>query len=200
MLSLTSPVQTPAHLWRPGPKLAALAALTFVLFLPRPGLAALMLALAVLTGGAVIARVWGIFTPWARLFRPLAPFVLLLVLWHGLTRTPLEGAVILLRMAAAMGAANLVTMTTRLADLQGLVLWLMRPLAPILPAKPLAIAIALMIRFVPVMSDRAAQLAQAWAARSPRRPRARLMAPLALAALDDADRVAEALRARGGAL
>lgn len=200
MLSLTSPVETPAHGWRAGPKLLALAGLTLGLFLPTPGWPALALALAVLAAAAVTAGRWAILAAWLRLFRPLWPFALLLILWHGVTRTPLEGAVILLRMAAAMGAANLVTMTTRLADLQGLVLWLMRPLAPILPAKPLAIAIALMIRFVPVMSDRAAQLAQAWAARSARRPRARLMAPLALAALDDADRVAEALRARGGAL
>jgi biotin transport system permease protein len=91
-------------------------------------------------------------------------------------------------------------MTTRLADLQGLVLWLLGPFARVLPAKPVAIAIALMIRFIPVMAERAARLSEAWRARSPRRTRVRLVAPLALGALDDADHVAEALRARGGAL
>lgn len=199
MLSLSSPLQTPAHHWPAGYKLSALALLTLGLFLPAPGWPALALALACLALAALTARLWGIAGAWARLFRPLWPFALLLVVWHGVTRTPLDGAVILTRMAAALGAANLVTMTTRLTDLQALVLWLVRPLSPVLPPKALALAIALMIRFIPVMSDRAAQLSAAWRARSPRKPRARLLAPLALSALDDADHVAEALRARGGA-
>lgn len=200
MLSLTSPTLTPAHGWRAGPKVLGLACLTLGLFLPAPGVGALGLALGVLGAAAGVAAAWGIFGPWARLFRPLWPFALLLIVWHAVTRTPLEGAVILTRMAAAMGAANLVTMTTRLSDLQALVLWLMRPFARFLPAKPVSIAIALMIRFIPVMGERAARLSDAWRARSPRRARARLVAPLALGALEDADRVAEALRARGGAL
>lgn len=200
MLSLTSPIQTPAHGWRAGAKLAALAGLTFALFLPMPGLPALGLALAVLVLAALTARHWGILPAWARLFRPLWPFVLLLVVWHAVTATPLQGAVILGRMAAAVGAANLVTMTTRLADLQALVLWALRPFQRVFPAKPLALAIALMVRFIPVMADRSAQLTAAWRARSPRRPHARLVAPLIVSALDDADHVAEALRARGGAL
>lgn len=200
MLSLTSPIQTPAHGWRAGPKLAALAGLTFALFLPAPGWPALAFALALLAAAAITAGGWGILAPWARLFRPLWPFVVLLIVWHAVTATPLQGAVILARMAAAVGAANLMTMTTRLADLQALVLWALSPLAKVLPAKPLSLAIALMIRFIPVMADRAAQLSTAWSARSPRRPRARLVAPLLVSALDDADHVAEALRARGGAL
>ena len=200
MLSLTSPVQTPAHGWRAGAKLGALAALTFALFLPAPGWPALALAVGVLAAAALVARVWRILPPWARLFRPLWPFAVLLVVWHGITATPLVGAVILARMAAAVGAANLVTMTTRLADLQALVLWALAPFGRLIPAKALALAIALMVRFIPVMAERSAQLAAAWRARSPRRARARLVAPLILSALDDADRVAEALRARGGAL
>lgn len=200
MLSLTSAHQTPAHGWRAGPKLAALAALTFGLFLPAPGWGALALGLGVLALAAGVAWGWGLGPVWARLFRPLWPFALLLVVWHGVTATPLEGAVILTRMAVAVGAANLVTMTTRLSDLQALVLWAARPFGRVLPAKALALAIALMIRFIPVMADRAGQLRLAWRARSPRRAPVRLIAPLALSALDDADHVAEALRARGGAV
>jgi biotin transport system permease protein len=200
MLSLTSPIPTPAHHWPAGPKLLALTALTFVLFLPPPGWPALLLGLATLAAAALVARQWRFFGSWAQLFRPLLPFLVLLVIWHAITETPMQGAVVLTRMFAAVGAANLMTMTTRLADLQALMLWVLRPLAPILPTKPLSLAIALMIRFIPVMADRAAQLSAAWYARSPRRPHARLIAPLMLSALDDADHVAEALRARGGVM
>lgn len=200
MFSLTAPNPTPAHDWPAGPKLLALAALTFLLFLPAPGWPALALGLVTLSAAALVARKWRFFGSWARLFRPLVPFFLLLVVWHAVTKTPMQGAVILARMFAAVGAANLMTMTTRLADLQALMLWALSPLAPILPTKPLSLAVALMIRFIPVMADRTAQLSAAWSARSPRRPHARLVAPLMLSALDDADHVAEALRARGGAL
>jgi len=200
MLSLTSPIPTPAHQWPAGPKLLGLAVLTFLLFLPTPGWPALGLALGIFAVSALVAWQWQFFGIWLRLFRPLVPFLVLLVLWHGITQTPMQGAVILARMFAAVGAANLITMTTRLADLQALILWALSPLAPVLPTKPLSLAIALMIRFIPVMADRAAQLADAWSARSARRPHARLIAPLMLSALDDADHVAEALRARGGAL
>ena len=57
-----------------------------------------------------------------------------------------------------------------------------------------------MIRFTPALIGKARQLALAWRARSPRRPGWRVVLPLTLGALDDADRVAEALRARGGLL
>lgn len=200
MLSLTSPNPTPAHQWPAGPKLLALAVLTFVLFLPAPGWTALGMALVTFAASALIAWQWRFFGSWLRLFRPLLPFLVLLVLWHGITQTPMQGAVILARMFAAVGVANLMTMTTRLADLQALILWALSPLASILPTKPLSLAIALMIRFIPVMADRAVQLSTAWSARSTRRPHARLIAPLMISALDDADHVAEALRARGGAL
>ncbi len=198
MLSLTSPRLTPAHSWRAGSKFLALAVLTVLLFAPPQGWFALALGLLVLGAASATAASWGIFGAWARLYRPLWPFAVLLMVWHGVTQTPLAGSVILIRMAAALGAANLVTMTTRLIDLQALVLWLARPLARILPPKTLSLAIALMIRFVPVMAERAGLLTSAWKARSARPPRARLIAPLALCALDDADHAAEALRARGG--
>jgi biotin transport system permease protein len=74
----------------------------------------------------------------------------------------------------------------------------MRPFAKLMPPQRAALAIALTIRFIPVMGQRAEELAQAWRARSPARPRWRIMPALSLSALDDAARVAEALRARGG--
>jgi biotin transport system permease protein len=102
-------------------------------------------------------------------------------------------------MATAVALANFVTMTSRLSDMISVFQTLARPLAPLgLSPRRLALAMALVIRFIPVMLDRLSQITESWAARSPRRPSWRVLVPATLAALEDADRVAEALRARGG--
>ena len=198
MLTLTSPVETWAHRLPAGAKLAALAVATTGLFLmsgPLPlGLAALATAGLALTGGAGFARAA------LRLLWPLWPFVAVVGLWHLWTGDLTGGAVVLLRMVTAVALANMVTMTTRLSDMIAVFQGLARPLAPLgLSPRRLALAFALVIRFIPVMLDRMDQIGAAWSARSPRRPRWRVLVPATLAALDDADRVAEALRARGGA-
>lgn len=197
MLTLTSPVETPLHRWPAGAKLAALCTTTVVLFAltspPTLAAAALAVAAVYLANGRAFA-LQGL-----RLLRPLWPFLVIVALWHLWTGALAEGAAILLRMIAAVAAANLVTLTTRLSDLMAVLERLTAPLARLgLSPRTLALAVALVIRFIPVLIDRQARLAEAWSARSPRRPGWRLMVPATLATLDDADRVAEALRARGG--
>jgi len=198
MLTLTSPVEIWAHRLPAGGKLAALALATTGLFLltsPLPlSLAALAAIGLYLTGGLAFAATG------LRLLRPLWPFIVVVALWHLWSRDFSGGAVILLRMVTAVALANFVTMTTRLSDMIVVFQWLARPLGPFgLSPRRLALAMALVIRFIPVMLDRLGQITEGWAARSPRRPRWRVLVPATLAALDDADRVAEALRARGGA-
>lgn len=198
MLALTSPLQTPFHRLPAGVKLAALAVFTFLLFqLDNPSALALALALIAalhLPGG------WPFAAHALRLLRPLWPFALVLLLWHLWTQDPRGGAIILLRLIIAVAAANLVTMTTRLSDMISVIERLASPLARLgLPPRTLALAIALTIRFLPVLSDRLTRISEAWRARSPRRPGWRILTPATLATLDDADQVAEALRARGGA-
>lgn len=198
MLTLTSPVETWAHGLPAGAKLAALAIATTSLFLldaPLTLAAALgATVLLYLTGGARFALAG------LRLLRPLWPFVVIVGLWHLWTRDLSGGAVILMRMVAAVGLANFVTMTTRLSDMLAVIERLARPLARFgLAPRRLAIAFALVIRFIPVMLDRLDEIGASWRARSPHRPRWRVLVPATLAALDDADRTAEALRARGGA-
>ena len=96
-----------------------------------------------------------------------------------------------------MALANLVTMTTRLDDAIDLVMWLLRPFRRFgLRTGQIAFAIALVIRFVPVMMENARRLLDAWRARSARRPGWQVIAPIFLVALDDAARVADAIRAR----
>jgi biotin transport system permease protein len=139
-----------------------------------------------------------------RMLRPLWPFFVVLVLWHGVTGgwhagAIWQGAAIGIKMATAVGLANLVTMTTRLDQMIAVIERLAAPLARFgLSPRVLALAIALVIRFTPVLMVRARQLADSWRARSGRRPNWRILVPVTLAAIDDAEHIAEALRARGG--
>lgn len=198
MLTLTFPHETPLHRLPAGAKLAALCLLTLLLFrlngvVPLAACAVAVAALHGLGGMALLRR-------GAAAIRPLWPFAVVLVVWHGVTGDLAGGGVILLRLVTAVAAANLVTMTTRLDAMITVVERLAAPLARFgLPPRRLALAIALVIRFIPVLSDRLAQIRDAWRARSPRGPGWRILLPTTLAALDDADHVAEALRARGGA-
>jgi biotin transport system permease protein len=190
---LTSPYRTWAHSLPAGLKLAVLCAATVVLFsvtsAPILWAAAVVIAALPISGGMNFAR------QSLRAMRPLWPFVLIVALWHDPNWLG-----IILRMLCAVALANFVTMTTRLSDMITTFETLARPLSAILPPSRLALAIALMIRFMPVLLHHADQITLAWRARSPHRPRWQIFVPLTLAALDDADRVAEAIRARGGIL
>ena len=198
MLTLTSPVETWAHRLPAGLKLAALALATTGLF-SLSGVLPIALAFAatvglVATGGRKFA------VAVLRLLWPLWPFVAVVAVWHLWTGEVAGGSVIILRLMTAVTLANAVTMTTRLSDMIAVFQCLARPLAPLgLSPRRLALALALVIRFIPVMLDHLTRITDAWSARSPRRPRWRVLVPATLAALDDADRAAEALRARGGA-
>ncbi len=197
MLTLTSPVETPWHRVAAGWKLAALCLFTVGLFALR-GPGALGLALAGV-GALYLPGGWPFLRAGLRMLRPLWPFLVILALWHSWIGAPEAGATVALRLIAAVAAANLVTMTTRLSDMIVVVERLAAPLARLgLSPRMLALAIALVIRFVPELSERAAQLREAWRARSPRRVGWRVVVPVTLAALDDAEHVADALRARGG--
>jgi biotin transport system permease protein len=197
MLTLTSPVEIWAHRLPAGLKLGLLALATSVLFgldTPRA-----MAAATLATAGLHLAGGKSFAIAGLNLLRPLWPFAVIVALWHLWTGDPAGGAVILLRMVTAVALANFVTMTTRLTDMIRVFQALARPLAPLgLSPRRLALAFALVIRFIPVMLDRLARIDESWRSRSPHRPRWRVMVPATLAALDDADRVAEALRARGG--
>ncbi len=197
MLTLTSPIETWAHRVRPGIKLVALAVWTLGIFWLHTPLT-MAIAFAALLG--LVATGGGVFLARSiTSLRPLWPFVVLVGLWHLWINDAPGGVVILLRLVTAVMAANFVTMTTRLSDMVAVIERLARPLARVgLSPKVLALSMALVIRFVPVMSERLDQITEAWTARARRKPRWRVLVPATLAALDDADHVAEALRARGG--
>lgn len=197
MLALTLETQSWAHRLPAGVKLAALACAT-ILLLPvtDPALiagvvAGVMLLLASL-GGEALRR--GL-----RLLRPLALILGVIVLWHVALGEPVAGLVIGLRILALVTLANVVTMTTRMDDLIAVLTALLRPLRGLgLSPESFALAVALAVRWIPVLVSKGTALRMAWRARSPRRPGIQTLFPLALMALDDADRMSDALRARGG--
>lgn len=198
MLTLTSPHRIWAHRLPAAVKVVALTITTaglFALTSPLPIALALAVILALIaTGGKTFAG--AALTS----LRPLWPFILIVGLWHLWTNDATGGAIILLRLTAAVAAATFVTMTTGLTEMITLVTRLARPLS-LIGLKPgaLAMALALTLRFIPVMVIHLATIRAAFRARSFRRPGWRTLVPVLLITLDDADHVAEALRARGGA-
>lgn len=197
MLALTSPVHTPFHRIPAGAKLLGLAVFTFgVALIDAPALMLPPLALVAVLYAICGAR---FAASGLRALKPLWIFVAVILVWHALTDDLARGAMLAARILATVALANLVTMTTRLEDLIAVVDTLLRPLER-LGLRPglIGFAIALVLRFTPVLLDKGRALAEAWRARSPRRAGWRVVIPLTLVTLDDAEHVAEALKARGG--
>ena len=197
MISLTSPVETRAHQWPAGLKLGMLCLSTIFLYSINNlafeiAFLAIVLLLYALPGRVFMK--YGLSQ-----LRILWPFVLIVLVWHVWTAEFLESAGILIRLVCAVALANLVTMTTRLSDMIDVVHFLGKPFERFgLNPRILELSIALVIRMTPILLSKGEGLAEAWRARSLRRSGWRIILPFTLIALDDADHVAEALRARGG--
>ena len=90
-------------------------------------------------------------------------------------------------------------MTTRLDDLADVAIQLTKPLNRFgMSGRSIGIAMALVVRFTPVLAGKVMCLLESWKSRSAAKPNWRLIIPVSSLALDDADHVAEAIKARGG--
>ncbi|MBB1488846.1 energy-coupling factor transporter transmembrane component T family protein [Oceanospirillum sediminis] len=197
MISLTSPVETRAHQWPAGLKLGLLCFVTGLLFITDHLIFHSVFLLAIVVLYALPGRAF-FKSGWQHL-KILWPFVLIVVLWHLWTDELQRGSIIAFRMMSTVALANLVTMTTRLSDMIDVVHFLAKPLYRSgLNGRALELAIALVIRMTPVLVSKGQNLTWAWRARSTRHSGWRIILPFTVLALDDADHVAEALRARGG--
>ncbi|TLP44981.1 MULTISPECIES: energy-coupling factor transporter transmembrane component T family protein [Cohaesibacter] len=197
MLALTVETKTWLHRIPVPLKLAILCALTLVI-MPltqwQPAVAATMaVASLYLSAGLKFARI-GL----TRL-KPIVYLLVVIFVYHVVTSRTEAGLAISLKLFATVGLANLVTMTSRLDDMMQVVETLTAPLKFVgLPPRAFGFAMGLVIRFTPVFLEKGKLLSEAWRARSAKGVSPRLLVPLALGALDDADRVAEAIKARGG--
>lgn len=197
MLTLISSSETRLHAVPAAPKLLVLCAATILIFQLNEPVALIDVLACVAAIYACLGR--SFCRQGAAMLRPLLPFVLIVSIWHGWTGDIRGGLIVILRLAIAVGIANLVTMTTRLSDIIATVERLASPLSHIgLKPKVIAIGVALTMRFIPVLGQKIELIGFAWRARSARRRGWRILLPITLSVLDDAEHVADALRARGG--
>jgi biotin transport system permease protein len=183
------------HGWPAGAKLAGLAGLSLVL-LPvtdwRPvtlGLVA-TLALYASLGREALRRL--------SFLRPLVPLLVGIAVLQGATETWQAGATAAARLVLMVLLADLVTMTSTMQELMDALSPLLRPVRLIgVSPKKLTLAVALVVRFVPVLLASWRAREEAWRARSGRRASVRLVAPFVAETLRLAEQVAEALDARG---
>ncbi len=173
MISGYLPGRSPLHRLPAGWKLAGLAGLS-VLLLPAQsplllgaGLAAVLCAYAAL--GRPASRGSACCGP----LLPILALMLVLQLWAqdwspaGLV----SGLVIVMRILLMVMLADLVTLSTPLQDMMDVLEWLASPLRRLgLEPRRLALAVALVLRFVPVLLASWQARTEAWRARSPRRP------------------------------
>jgi len=199
MLCFESPVITHWHrvpvVW----KFFSVCVCSVTLFLVD----ALVLQLAALFGCSLLYLSAGLTFFYAGLKRLtfLWPIILIIIVWHALTGTAVQGLGMVLRLTSIIALSNLMTMTSRLSDLLALVQHAFKPLRKLgINTRPIEIAIALVVRYTPVLIAKGAMLVEAWRARSVKRSHWRVVFPLCLFAIDDAEHVAEALKARGGSL
>ncbi|GAA4613217.1 energy-coupling factor transporter transmembrane component T family protein [Saccharopolyspora hordei] len=194
-LGLYEPGTSPVHRAPAGGKLVALlvfAVVTFVLGSPAV-LGGCVLAVVLLHGIARVParRCWQI----ARVLVPLVLVVFLLQWWMlGLD----SAAVVCLRLLAALAAANLFTLTTRVDDV---VTAVERGLGPTrrLGVRPerIGLLVGLTLQAVAALSTIATQVREAQRARDADRSLAAFAVPFLVRTLRHADDLGEALAARG---
>ena len=199
-LALYVPGTTPVHRAPAGVKLLALAGLAVLLF----AVPALPVVAGVLVGVLVLALTVarlpaGVLAQQARAVRW---WLVSLFLLHTVLTDALTGTVTVLRLLALVLAAAVVTATARVTEMVGVVERVCAPLrwVGVRPAR-IGLVIAMALRFIPVLIDRADRIREAQAARGGSLQGLRsvrvLVVPLLVQVLQMAHTVGEALDARG---
>jgi biotin transport system permease protein len=199
-LALYVPRASPVHRCPAGAKLLVLASLGALLFaVPTLPAAAGALAGVLLVGLAVARLPAGLL---GRQARAVAVWVGAIFAVHALLTDVLTGLETALRLLALVLAAAVVTATTRVTAMVAVVERVCAPLrfVGVRPAR-IGLALAMALRFIPLVAERADRIREAQAARggSARGVRglAALVVPLLVQVLQLAHTVSEALDARG---
>jgi len=195
-LALYSPRPSALHRTPAAVELAALAALSVLLF----AVPSVTVAGASLGAVAVLGLAGARLTPRQLLaqLRPVWLWLVGLLVFHLVVTDLATGAVAVVRLATLVLAAAVVTATSRVAELVAVVEWLCAPLR-LVGVRPgrIGLAIAMTLRFIPLVAERAARIREAQAARGAARPLFLMLVPLLVQVLQLAHTTAEALDARG---
>ena len=199
-LALYVPRASPVHRTPAGWKLLGLAGLSVLVF-AVPTLPVVGCALAgVLVLGLGPARLP--VAVLARQARAVAWWLVALFVLHALVTDVRTGALTVLRLLALVLAAALVTATTRVTEMVAVVERVCGPLrwVGVRPAR-IGLVIAMALRFIPLISERADRIREAQAARGGTvrglRGLTTTVVPLLVQVLQLAHTVSEALDARG---
>jgi biotin transport system permease protein len=134
-----------------------------------------------------------------RRLKPVLFTIAFLAAVNLLLLSPFGALIITLRLVAVLFLAAAVTASTTIADFMEAVTDLAWPLERLglLKAADLGLALGLVLRFVPEIAARHEALKEAHAARGIPMKLSRMLGPLIISTLKDADRIAEAIDARG---
>ena len=196
MISLYLAQRSWLHQVPAGIKLLALAVVSVALF---PVTELWLMGFALVVTFALYASTGREALKQLRLLKPLLPLFVLIFLLQWWSIGWVGGLLLVLRMGTLILLANLVTLTTRMDDMMAALRPLFWPLRlfGVQPAR-IAFAVALLIRFVPVLMAVVHSLLDAWRARGGGKHVWKLAVPLTIQAIRMSDHVAEAIAARGG--
>lgn len=194
MISLFISQKTWLHRWPAAIKLILLALLSIAIFyvqrldlLMLGCLAAVLLYMSL--GRAGLNRLAGL--------RTLAVLIVMLGLFQVWAMGWVVAVQSVLRISLMVMLANLVTVTTSMQAMMQAVLPVFAPIRSIgLDPKKLSLAVALMIRFIPVLAAQWVAQRQAWSSRSGKKPAVRLLPAFIGLSLRRSDQVAESIAAR----
>jgi biotin transport system permease protein len=199
-LALYVPRASPVHRAPAGLKLLALAGLAVLVFAVPTLLMAAGTLVGVVLVGTLVARL-----PIALLVRQaraVAVWVVAIVAVHAIATDWLTGVGTALRLLALVLAAAVVTATTRVTAMVAVVERVCGPLrwVGVRPAR-IGLVLAMALRFIPLVAERADRIREAQAARGGRvrglRALTTTVVPLLVQVLQLAHTVSEALDARG---
>lgn len=194
MISLYISQSTWLHKWPAGAKLLILAACSIAV-LPVDDWWVLAVGCAV---ASLIYASLGIAGTrrWLAL-KALIPLILGLGAFQALAMTWQDGFLSVFRILFMVMFADLVTATTPMQDMMRAVMPVLKPLS-VIGVKPdrFALAVALVIRFIPVLLAQWQAQSDAWRARSNRSPGIKLFVPFISEALKRTDQIAESIAAR----
>jgi biotin transport system permease protein len=186
---------SPVHRAPAGLKLAVLGAGLLLLALV-PGPVPVLVAAGVVLALAALARVGP-----RLLAAQVRPLLWVLVPLTGLQlwlSGPGRALTVAASLVVAVAAAALVTLTTRTEDLLDAIATVLRPLRGVgVDPERVALVLALAVRSVPVLAGIAGEVQQARAARGAERSLRAFAVPFVIRSLRHADRLGEALEARG---